>query len=131
MEKINLKTTNGKTGYRIKALKIIGEQPGTETVELVCQIFSKEVTPTASVDFTDSNLMGVAYLLDSSATSTGTYESIIFDNEVTNQNIFICAFDVSGSSRSTNYYLELETIALSDLQSTQLTLKNLRTLASR
>ena len=64
MDKINLKTLNGKTGYRIKQFKIIGEQPGTETVELLVKIFSKEVTPTATVDFTDADLMAVAYLLE-------------------------------------------------------------------
>ena len=129
-EKINLATLNGKTGYRITKFQIIGEAPASATSELVCKVFDKESTISATVDFTDASLLAVAYEEEHSNSTTFGGTVIIFDNQVFNQNIYVTAVDGSGGTKATNYYLELETIALSDIQSTQLTLKSLRTLAA-
>jgi hypothetical protein len=133
-EKIFLRTKDGKTGYKIKKFRLISEAPGQPpTVELVCKLFSKDQTGSisATIDFTESDLLAVAtYKEDHGSTGTVS-DTIIFDNKVFNQNIFITSKDVSGGTASSNYYLELETITLSDVQSTQLTLENLRTIASR
>ena len=128
---ISLHTNTGSTGYRINKLAIIGEEPGQETVELVLKVYKiPQTTVDNAVDFSDQTLLGVAYLLDSSATSTGTYENIIFDNEVFNQDIFVTAVDTSGSNRGTNYYIELEQIKLDISQNTVATLKDIRNIVA-
>tara|TARA_R100000808_G_scaffold3357_1_gene11986 strand:+ start:1964 stop:2410 length:447 start_codon:yes stop_codon:yes gene_type:complete len=132
-EKIRLSTPKGKTGYKITKFQIISPDPGTSSVELIAKVYSKDQTGQISndIDFTENDLLAVAHF--SANGSSQTYPEdmvVIFDNEVFNQNIFVTATDDSGSSK-TNYYLELETVPLNDIQSTQLTLKNLRTIASR
>ena len=131
-EKINLATLNGKRGYRVKKFQIISETPGQPpTVELVSQIYSKEASVSAEIDFTEGDLIAVATYKEDHGSTGPVSQVIIFDNEVFNQNIYITGKDVSGGTTGTNYYLELETIKLNDIESTQLTLKNLRTIASR
>ena len=133
-EKIRLRTMNGKTGYKIKQFQIIGSQPGQDNVENVVQLFNKDQTGsiTADVDFTNDALLGVVYNKDYATNDlANAVQTIIFDNEVFNQDIFITAVDTRGGSNPVNFYLELETVSLSDVQATQLTLKSLRTLASR
>jgi hypothetical protein len=132
-QKINLSTLNGKRGYRITKFQIMQTTPGTADVELTAKIYSKDQSGSidAPVDFSEGDLLGVAvYNANSAAFNYPITTNIIFDNEVFNQDIFIYAYDTVATA-STNYYIELETVALSDTQSTQLTLKNLRTIASR
>lgn len=126
-EKINLKTLNGKRGYKITEFRCISLQPGAASSELIAQVFTKDQTGviSAQVDFTDSNLLAVAYIDDPG------FQVIFFDNELFNQDIYVTMNDGSGATVPGNYYIELETVALTDIQSTQLTLKNLRTIASR
>ena len=83
------------------------------------------------LNFSESDLLAVSYNKEGVAASQGGYEVIIFDNEVFNQNIYVTMQDASGNTIRGNYYIELKTMTLSDVQATQLTLKNLRTLASR
>jgi hypothetical protein len=132
-EKIRLKTLNGKTGYQIVQFQIIGSQPGQNDVENLCQIFTKDQTNliTADVDFTNSELIAVAYNKDYATNDlANAQQTIIFDNMPFNQDIFITAQDVRGGTNPINYYLELKTMSLSDLQATQLTLKSIRTITS-
>jgi len=133
-QKINLATLNGKTGYKITKFQIMSTTPGliNHDVEFVCKIYSKKQTDfPATVDFSEGDLLGVAYYQDHHQLYYTDSKTIIFDNEIFNQNIFIYCEDADGGTRVCNYYFELETIALSDIQATQLTLKNLRTIASR
>jgi hypothetical protein len=132
-QRIKLATLNGKRGYKITKFQIISPDPGTSSVELIAKVYSKDQTGSISndIDFTEGDLLAVAHF--SANGSAQTYPEdmvVIFDNEVFNQDIYVTATDDSGSSK-TNFYLELETMSLSDIQSTQLTLKNLRTIASR
>jgi hypothetical protein len=131
-EKINLATLNGKTGYKIVKFKIISPSPGTNTCELLAKVFVKDQSGkiTNTIDFTDGELLATAYFAIAASTFT-TGDSIIFDSEITNQDMYITVSDNSGNSIATNYFLELETMPLSDIQSTQMTLKNLRSISSR
>tara|TARA_R110000824_G_scaffold359397_1_gene546952 strand:- start:162 stop:599 length:438 start_codon:yes stop_codon:yes gene_type:complete len=130
-EEIRLSTIQGKIGYKIRKLSIIGEEPGEETVELILKIYKiKQDTINNTVDFSDDTLLGVAYLIDSSSTATVTADNIIFDNEMFNQDIYVTAVDASGSNRATNYYLELEQFKLNDIETTMATLKDIRTIES-
>ena len=127
---INLRTNDGKTGYKITKFQIISTTPGaTASVEYVAKIFDKDQTGAISavVNFTDSNLLACAFYQVRSDASVAGAETIIFDNREFNQNIFITIEDAEGGTVPCNYYIELETIDLSDIQTTQLTLQNLRT----
>ena len=131
-EKIHLATLNGKTGYRIKKLQVISTTPGVTAVEFVTKIYSKSQTSfPATVDFDESDLLAVNYYQDHHDQAYPASETVIFDNQVSNQNMFIYCEDAGGATVRSNYYIELETVALTDVQATQLTLKNLRTIASR
>jgi len=131
-QKINLATLNGKTGYKITNFQIISTTPGVGAAEFVCKIYSKsQITFPATIDFSEGDLLGVVYYQDHPSEYYTDSKTIIFDNETFNQNIFIYCEDADGASLRCNYYFELETVALTDVQSTQLTLKNLRIIASR
>ena len=132
-DKINLKTNNGKTGYKITKFQVISTTPGaTASVEYVGKIFNKDQTGSisAGVDFTDSNLLACAFYQVRSDASVANAETIIFDNKEFNQDIFITIEDAEGGTVPCNYYLELETMALSDAETTMLTLQSLRTVSS-
>jgi len=128
---IVLHTNDGSMGYRIKRLNIIGQEPGEETVELVLKIYKvSQTTFDNAVDFSDQTLLGVAYLIDSSSTSTTTADIIFFDQEIFNQDIYVTAVDTSGSGRAANYYMELEQVKLDLSESTVATLKDIRNITT-
>jgi len=131
-DRIRLQTLTGKTGYQIKEFKIMGQTPGDATSEYIAQIYSKDGQAIGNlVNFTNDALLAVCYTSTTSSGNSVYFETVIFDNQVFNQNIFVQITDVSGGTVPCNYYIELETIALSDVEATQLTLKNLRNIASR
>ena len=132
-DRIRLKTNTGKTGYKITKFEIISTTPGVTTSEFIAQIFKTDQTGSISttVDFTDSNLLAVAHLENVNTASAlhSNATTIIFDNAKFNQDIFINITDSSGATVPCNYYIELETMALSDLESTMLTLQSLRSIS--
>jgi len=127
-----LRTQNGKTGYKIIKFQIISTTPGVDSHELVGKITSApdpNVGPT--IDLSNSEVLAVAYHTDLGNANVATSDSIIIDNQVINQNIFVQIGNANPSvTIPANYYIELEKMVLSDLQSTQITLKNLRTIFS-
>ena len=125
-EKINLKTINGKTGYKITKFDIISETPGTNNIELIGQIFKKEASITSAVRFDDSNLLAVAFHV----TQYGPTQATIFDNQVVNQNVFVTMTDQSGNTVPGNYYIEFEAMSLSDIEATRATLQSIRDISS-
>jgi len=132
-QQIRLKTNNGKTGYRITKFQVMSTTPGVGDVEIIGQIFNKDQTGSisATVDFSDSNLMAVSYYREDPNNNSGIFQNfVIFDNTKTNQDIFITMTDAMGATVPGNYYIELEAMTLSDLETTMLTLQSLRTLSS-
>ena len=129
-DRIRLKTIKGKVGYKIKKFQIMNAVPGQSNTELVGQIYKTDqtVSITSTVDFTKGNLLAVALYHDVQSTSYNFANTVIFDNEIVNQDIFVNINDASGGANSGNYYIELEAIPLSDLEATQVTLKSLRSL---
>lgn len=127
IEKINLSTNDGRTGYRITKFKLIPEKPVTSANECVMQIWKVEQTLASSdVDFSNQILLGVG--IYSNQTDTTYYpddESIVFDNDMFNQDIYITHKNETGSG-SCNYYLELEQLELSLNEQTVATLQNIR-----
>jgi len=130
---IVLHTNNGATGYRIKKFMILPESPGDVQQESVVQIWKEEQTtvPTtaANIDFQDQRLLaaGVGWY-GAVASNNSQSQTIFFDNEVFNQDIYVTHTD-NASNQRINYYIELEQIKLDLNENTVVTLKNIRNLS--
>jgi hypothetical protein len=109
-DRIRLKTIKGKMGYRIRKFHICGPNMGNVDDELTGKIYKTDQTGniSGSVNFTESDLLAVAFYNDAATTSYGNDQVIIFDNEVINQDIFVYGVDNSGNTNQINYYIELE-----------------------
>jgi len=127
-DRIRLSTIKGKVGYRIIKFQGMPKAPMTLDQENVLKIYqSNQSTVDGVVNFTDSDLLGVCvvkYASDSTVTSLGS--SIIFDNQIFNQDIYITNEDVAAGGRDCNYYIELEVIPLDDAGAEYTTLKDMR-----
>ena len=127
--RIKLATKQGKVGYKINKFQIISTTPGTGNVELVSKITKvtdTNIGPTAK--FTDADLLGVAFYSGNENAAYPFSETIIFDNEMVNQDIFVSMADADGGTVPGNYYIELETMNLSDVEATMLTLESIKTI---
>ena len=129
-DRIRLSTTQGKTGYRIVKFELMPKLPGTVAAEHVIQIFKTEQssvpTTNPTVDFTNSDLLGVAVVGNSTnATQYSPIGAIIFDDEIFNQDVYVTHTEANASEEC-NYYLELEVILLSDMAAEYTTIKDLR-----
>jgi len=125
-DQIRLSTIKGKVGYRVIKFQIIREKPTASTDHMI-KIFKDEQTSvpvsSATINLTDSDLLAVATL---SGTAFGEYyTTVIFDQEIVNQDIFVTHTDNDGSE-GCNYYLELEVIPLDDAGAEYTTLKDMR-----
>jgi hypothetical protein len=130
IDTIPLHTNNGKTGYKIVKFQVMPNEPGTGgAAENIVQI--NKVLPTAvktTVDFSDLTLLGVAIWIGNknpAANVPSPYDSVVFDNEVFNQDIYVSQIDTDGSE-SVNYYIELEQVPLTEDQALVAIVKNLR-----
>jgi hypothetical protein len=137
VDTIPLRTNNGSTGYRIKKLQLIENQPGQpEDHEFVIQIYSiPKTAPTYpdSIDFSDNTLLAAAYLKTESSGGSGVYTDIVvFDNMTFNQDIFVTCVDnaADAATQPCNYYIELEKVSLSLDENTVATLKDIRNIKS-
>lgn len=128
-DRINLKTINGKTGYKITKFQLISSNPGTDN-EFVAKITKTDQTGSINddIDFTDGDLLAIVYLKEGAGVNQGVNDVIIFDTKKFNQNIFINITDASGGTTPCNYYIELEAMSISDLEATMLTLQNIKTI---
>jgi len=126
-ERITLHTNDGKTGYRIVKLDIMGITEN-ENYEASIKVFSilQSLPVTTTIDFSDSTLLAAALYHDYSLPATPARQTIIFDNIVFNQDIFITYAEVTGSGPNLNYYLELEQISLDLNEATVATLQSIR-----
>ena len=125
---IRLSTNTGLQGYRIKKLNIIPIQPGAVDGEHIVQVYTTEHDTTSlydNVDFRDPTLLGVAfYKTDTSEVNTDT-NTVIFDNMVFNQDIYISHAELIGNL-PVNYLIELEPVTLSKDEAALATLKDMR-----
>jgi len=132
-DRIRLRTIRGKVGYRITKFQIISTAPGTSNSEYVGKI-TKVTDPNIGpvISFTDADLMAAVYNSNSNGWGGNLPDSaIVFDNEITNQDIFVNITCSAGTTVPCNYFIELETVSLDDVETTMLTLKSLRTITSR
>ena len=127
IRKIRLSTNQGLIGYKIKKFEIIAENNGTTDYEHTVKIHLQDpVTASASVNFEDPLLLGVAYTEgNNSSNYIGQPLINIFDNVKFNQDIFVSHVDSKGALNC-NYYLELELLNLDVHEATVATLKDMR-----
>jgi hypothetical protein len=130
-ERIKLQTSTGKVGYRIIKFQVMAATVTTVSAECVVKIFkTNQSTVDASVDFTDSDLLGVALWTSDSDTHAQSDDlNVIFDNEIFNQDIFITHENTAGGAAACNYYVELEVIPLASDEAAITTVKAMRGLA--
>jgi len=126
-DQIRLQTIKGKVGYRIFKFQLIGKTPSSVTHTSTVKIYkTQQTTVDATIDFTDSDLLGVGLWTNSSAPANAPEDmTVIFDSEIFNQDIFI-THDEANSNKPCNYYLELEVIPLDDAGAEYTTLKDMR-----
>jgi len=122
---LRLGTIKGKVGYRIIKFQGMNTEPGQQNYEATLKIFkSSQAANNNTVDFSDSDLLGVWFGEGTSAAGPAS-QSVIFDREIFNQDIFITYLDTSSGTKC-NYYLELEVIPLDDAGAEYTTLKDMR-----
>lgn len=126
--KIRLSTNDGLTGYKIIKFQTMPLVPENQNEEGCLQIFTDEASAVLAasngeVHF-DNPLLIAASFYSSATGATASPEdyTVIFDNTIFNQDIFVA----SKSQGSMNYYLELEQIKLDLNEATVATLKDMR-----
>jgi len=128
IDTIVLHTNNGSTGYRIVKFEVINQNPTTENVEHVLQIL--KIQPTAAsltIDLSDQSIIAVAhYASDEDSNANPVTQSIIFDKDIFNQDIYVTSIGQGANTDFMNYYIELEQIKLDLSESTVATLKDIR-----
>ena len=124
-----LHTNNGSTGYRILKLEAMGARPAATDQESLLKIYTVEQTAVSdTVDLSDPTLIAVCFYDNSNAVGVNAMQTIVIDNAVINQDIFITHSEGAGAT-ACNYYLELEQFTLDLNENTVATLKDIRNLA--
>lgn len=123
---IHLHTNNGSTGYKIVKFDAMFENHAGLTTEATLKIYSINQTAVDGViDFSDQTLLGAAFIENNSATTTFGGKTIIFDNMIFNQDIYV-TYSEAGNAQAGNYYIELEQISLDLNENTVATLKDIK-----
>ena len=129
IDTISLHTNNGSTGYRIVKFHLMVHNPGDGSLgsyEHVVQIFKiPQTTASATVNFSDNNLLAAGLCFGNTSPQFNDTTSILFDNEIFNQDIYITHVDEDAAT-PVNYYIELEVVKLALDENTVATLKNIR-----
>jgi len=113
-DEINLERSNLNLAYRIVKFAIMQNFPGTGDAESTVQIFREEQTSisttTATVDFSDPDLLGAAYIHEGQTVADAhTGISVIFDNTLFSRNIYVTHTETQGTFKC-NYYIEIEEV---------------------
>jgi len=128
-DEINLERQNVNIAYRIVKFEILGNIPGAVSYECVVKIYKeKQTSIDATIDFSDVNLLGAAYV---AVSSSGWYASpmdVTFDNTLFSRNIFVTNSDVD-VGQSCNYYIEIEEVPVTAATLMQLKLQVARKLS--
>jgi len=121
-----LHTNDGSIGYRIVKFQGFPKTPGTTAYEHVVKIYKISQSAVDGVmDFSDNTLLAAMYIEGDYQLSSSDQHTILFDQEVFNQDIYITHSEVNGAL-ACNYYIELEQVKLDISESTVATLKDIR-----
>ena len=103
---IKLSTNNGLTGYKIKKLNVIGQQPSALDQESTFKIFTvPDKAVTSTIDFGDPTMLAVIFYETDDTATLSDNQNIIFDNVIFNQDIHLTMKGTA--STSLNYHIEL------------------------
>jgi len=132
--KIRIQGPVGAIAWRITKFQVMQTEPGQVTVEHTLKIYREEQTTIDNaVNFADNELLGMAYYTTSQypESSSGGYNTVIFDNALFVRNIWVTHEDTAGSSESANYYIELEEVKVSAAGMAQLAVAAARRLEEK
>jgi len=117
-DKIHISGVESKKGFRIVKLQLFAKEAGTTEYEHVVKIYkTSQSSIDAEVDFSDAGLLGAAYLEGNSGEHYSDQQTVLFDSEVFNQDIFVTHQDIKAApGKDCNYYLELEEVTMSDAE---------------
>jgi len=125
---IVLHTNDGSTGYRIVKFQLFPQNPAEANAESVVKIYKVSQTgaTTSTADFSDQTLVAIAAMGNSTAGNVYPPTlTVVFDNEIFNQDIYLTHKETTGSE-AVNYYIELEQVKLDLGENTVATLKDIR-----
>jgi len=107
-------------GFKIKTLQVMpNDIDGSSNHECSVQIWKqKQLSLATDIDFNNSALIGAAYYVRSLNPSAPyvalmSEQTVVFDNEVFNQDIFV-VYKTGQGGQLINYYLELEEVKMTD-----------------
>jgi len=124
---VTLHTNTGSTGYRIKKFMLMPVSPATDNGESIVKVYKvKQTTATTELDFNDNTLLAAGYVENHAGEDNPITQTIFFDNEIVNQDVYLTCKDGDAAQDGVNYYLELEQIKLDLNQNTVATLKDIR-----
>tara|TARA_Y100001951_G_C11114491_1_gene169333 strand:- start:140 stop:574 length:435 start_codon:yes stop_codon:yes gene_type:complete len=130
VQSINLHTNNGMTGYKITKFQLLPID-SNETVEQSVKIYSiPQTTATEDINFADNTLLAAGIVHANADRDFVSPDTVIFDNMVFNQDIFITS-KAGSSARDVNYYIELEQVKLDLSENTVATLKDIRNIEAQ
>ena len=126
-ETIHLHTNDGSMGYRIVKFQVMPIDANT-AMEGTVQIFKvKQASIPAEIDFEDNTLLGAATIQQTVNNQDSSNPTVIFDNEIFNQDIYVGHDEKSaGAGAAVNYHIELEQMKLDLSENTVATLKDIR-----
>ena len=126
-ETIHLHTNDGSMGYRIVKFQVMPIDAST-AMEGTVQIFKvKQTSIPAEIDFEDNTLLGAATIQQTVNNQDSSNPTVIFDNEIFNQDIYVVHDEKSaGAGAAVNYHIELEQMKLDLSENTVATLKDIR-----
>jgi len=129
---ISLHTNNGSTGYKIVKFQLMPINLNAEQASTV-KIFTipQTGTPTDTIDFDDNTLLAAGtFSQDDTSNNQPEAITVIFDNTVFNQDIYLTHID-GQVGQGVNYYIELEQIKLDLTENTVATLKDIRNIEAQ
>jgi len=111
-DQIYLHGGDSGTGYRIVKFELMGNEPGAKSLEGSCKIYKVLQTAVDNViDFSDNTLLAAGEYHKEQNTAYPLSNSVVFDNEIFNQDIYITWKDNTADEKL-NYYLELEEVMM-------------------
>jgi len=129
-QKIRIQDSVGAIAWRITKFQVMQTEPGQATVEHTLKIYREEQTTIDNaVNFADDELLGMAYYTTSQypESSSGGYNTVIFDNALFVRNIWVTHEDTQATpGASANYYIELEEVKVSAAGMAQLAVASAR-----